>query len=228
VRKLEYKLAIDKERMRISRDMHDELGSKLTQIQLISQLNQAGSISQYDAQQVLDEINKETKGLMLSMNEIVWALNPNNDSLESMTGFIIQFAENYCQKCDIKLRMYADDFFPNIKVPFEVRHNMLSIVKESFNNALKHSGCEQITLRLKCEENKLKEIEFHIEICDDGYGFELNKELQNNSTYRVHGQGLKFMKDRMNEIDGTFELKSFIGKGTCISILYKFSNLKHN
>lgn len=211
LRELEYKLAVDNERMRISRDMHDNLGSRLTQIQLMSRSRTKKKRGEA-LERTLEEISKETEGIIQNVSQIVWALNPENDTIENLAGFIIQYTETFCQRAQIVCRIKADEEFPEQSVPADKRHHLINVVKEAVNNAVKHASCSVIKLSLHCIRNKKNELQLHIHIEDDGMGFNPEQVKSKNRN------GLKSMQSRIEAIGGQFLLKSSAGEGTTISI----------
>jgi signal transduction histidine kinase/ligand-binding sensor domain-containing protein len=211
IRELEYKLAVDNERMRISRDMHDDLGSRLTQIQLMSR-SKASKKKGDMLEKTLEEISKETEGVIQNVNQIVWSLNPENDTLELLVGFLIQYTETFCKRAGIACRIKADDEFPEFSVASEKRHHLIKVMKEAVNNAIKHASCSLLKLNIHCLKNEKKVFQLIISIEDNGVGFdpELVKSKKRN--------GLKSMKSRVESIGGEFYIDSSPGYGTTIQI----------
>ncbi|MCH8568399.1 MAG: histidine kinase [Balneolales bacterium] len=212
LRELEYKMAVDNERLRISRDMHDNLGSRLTQIQLMSR-SKARKKKGEVLEKTLEEISKETEGVIQNVSQIVWALNPENDTLENMVGFMIQYTETFCQRAGIACRINADDEFPNLSVTSDKRHHLIHVVKEAVNNAVKHASCSILKLNLHCKEQN-NGLQLLISIEDNGAGFdpELVKSKKRN--------GLKSIKSRVESIGGEFYIDSSPGYGTRVHISY--------
>ncbi|MCH8495025.1 MAG: histidine kinase [Balneolales bacterium] len=208
VRMLEYKMAVDQERLRISRDMHDDLGSRLTQIRLMSEFAKQDKTIPEKIRSKFDEISVETKDIIQNFNEIVWSLNPQNDTLNNLTDFMIQYSERFCQKVQIPCRIYASDEFPEVKIASSVRTNLIFILKEALNNAAKYSFCEEIQVHLRLDETR-----FYLIIVDDGIGFD---ELDR----RTFGQGLETMKNRAETILAKFELTSELQRGTEIRVIW--------
>lgn len=206
LRELEYKMMVDQERLRISRDMHDDLGSRLTQISIMSRF--AGSTTDIPTpvKDKIDAISDEAEDVIHKFSEIVWSLNPKNDTLENLTGFMIQYTENFCRKVQIPCRIKADEQFPEAVIPSDVRHNMLSVLKESLNNAAKYSNCSEISVQITLDNGH-----FVIRIHDDGSGFDPDKVSKNS-------QGLRSMKKRMEDISGELTLETEENTGTTITI----------
>lgn len=206
LRQLEYKLAVDQERLRISRDMHDDIGSRLT---LIKMMTEQLSHDEHDSKaKPFATLSKETTEIMTSLSEIVWALNPKNDALENLAGFIIDHTERYCHKCGISFRVEAQDEFPDIVLPSATRHHLLHIAKEALTNAIRHSGCTTIHLSIHTSAAP----ELIITFTDNGSGFDTGHPLHK------YGNGLTSMQERIRECGGRLEIKSQKNEGTRIRI----------
>ena len=211
LRDLEYKMAVDNERLRISRDMHDNLGSRLTQIQLMSR-SRASKKKGELLEKTLEEISKETEGAIQNVSQIVWALNPENDTLENLVGFIIQYTETFCQRAQISCRIKADEDFPELSVPADKRHHLINVVKEAVNNAVKHASCSVLRLNLHHKKTDRKGYELFINIEDNGAGFDPEQVKSRKRN------GLKGMKSRMESIGGKINIESSPGFGTKVQV----------
>ncbi len=205
IKKLEQKQALEKERTRIARDMHDEIGSNLTRISLLSGIINSRADKEKNTialNQITDSVNETIEKL----DEIVWAVNPSNDNLKKLTAYISEYAENYFEASEIKCRFSFPEFIPEIILSSEKRHNLFLVIKEALNNVLKYSQAKRVSISLVVELSFFK-----ITIKDDGKGF--NPELISKNS-----NGIKNMKERMDLIGGEFEIKSNIGEGTEIGL----------
>ncbi len=211
LREMEYKMAVDNERMRISRDMHDNLGSRLTQIQLMSRSRKRKKKGEV-LEKTLEEISKETEGVIQNVSQIVWALNPENDTLENLVGFIIQYTETFCQRAQISCRIKADENFPELSVPADKRHHLINVVKEAVNNAVKHASCSILRLNLHYKQGDMNESKLSISIEDNGAGFDPEQVKSKKRN------GLKSMKSRMESVGGDINVESSQGYGTKVQI----------
>jgi signal transduction histidine kinase len=198
--------SIYEQRMSISKDMHDEIGSGLTHISLLS-----GALhSKAKEPKMSDELQmiaSTSRGLVQSMNEIVWALNPQNETLESLSSYLREQTYQYFEPFNIQYSVNLPDPLPPVRLNNIQRRNLFLVTKEALNNALKYSRASNVSLTMKIEANKLR-----FEIIDDGTGFELN-------TVKKTSNGLANMNARMNELSGTFEISSSsIGTKVCYSM----------
>jgi len=204
--RLEKEQAIEKERNRIARDMHDDLGSGLTKIAILSEVAKTQLQEPGKAKAQLENISTSSRELVDSMQDIIWILNPKNDSLESLASYIREYALKFFESFETKLQFNYPDEIPVVKLTEEQRRNIFLVIKESFNNIAKHAWCNSVALTLNKKENT---IEFIIE--DDGKGFDI-------SNTRAFGNGLQNMRSRMQQISGAYEISSQPGKGTATKI----------
>ncbi len=202
IRRMEQETMLERERLRISRDMHDDLGSRLTEIRLLSEL--AMNDPQIKAVNVLREVSEAAKNIITTFSEIVWSVNPQNDTAEKLAEYIGQYAAEYLNKMHIRCRVRFPGEFPDSTLSSETRHNIYLAVKEALNNAVKHAETDELHLTVEVENSLLIFI-----IKDFGKGF-TGKEMS-----RV-GNGIQNMKKRLEQVGGTFEFETGIGTGTII------------
>lgn len=212
LREMEYKMMVDQERLRISRDMHDDLGSRLTQISMMSRLAESSPEITNLIKQKFEAISDEAEKVIHNFSEIVWSLNPKNDTLEDLAEFMVQYTENFCRKVQIPCRIEADELFPKIVIPSDARHNMLCVLKEALNNATKYSNCSEISTLIT-----LKDGRFIVNVSDNGSGFNPKEVVRN-------GQGLRTMEKRMHDISGEWSLETGKNAGTTIIFSYDINS----
>lgn len=203
---IELERALEKERSRISKDMHDEVGANLTKMSLLSEIAKNKLANPADAKKYLNQITSAGVEVASSLDELVWAVNPKNDKLEKLIFYIIQYVENYLSLTDFKFSFKFPEEIPDKFVSAEIRHNIFSVIKEAMNNSVKYSEAERIYLEFKFGGEKL-EVIFN----DDGKGIDFNKvgEFSN---------GLSNMKHRIDDINGAFKIYNRSGKGVEIYI----------
>lgn len=204
---LEKEQAVEKERNRISRDMHDDLGSGLTKIAIMSEVVKKQLAEPEKAKQQLENISESSRELVDSLQDIIWVLNPKNDTLESLASYIREYALKFFEPFNIETYFNYPEKFNDIKLSEETRRNIFLVIKESFNNIAKHAWCNTVTLNIETSSNDLI-----INLKDDGRGFDINNT-------RLFGNGLMNMKTRIGQIGGKYDIRSDPGKGTTTSIV---------
>jgi signal transduction histidine kinase len=138
------------------------------------------------------------------MDEIVWTINPRNDTLDHLANYIFQYAQEYFQDTGTSCRLDVPAQLPDRPVTTEVRHNLFMAVKEALNNVLKHSGATEARIGLGVADGRLT-----ITVSDNGRGFSVSEA-------HSKGEGLGNMKRRLEQIGGRLELESQRGQGTRI------------
>ncbi len=190
---LEKRIAVDDERNRISADMHDEIGSGITHIALLSELIQT---QQKDSAELKKDINKigiSSRKLVQTMSEIIWALNPQNDTLENLLAYIREQSYQYFEPMGVRFNIYFPETIPDVKLSNAERRNLYLVTREALNNALKHSGAECIELKMEMVESACC-----FSVTDNGVGIDLNINKPGNN-------GIINMKKRMTDIGGSIE-----------------------
>ncbi|HTR43694.1 MAG TPA: two-component regulator propeller domain-containing protein [Pseudomonadales bacterium] len=201
---LEKEAALDRERMRIAKDLHDDLGTQLTKMVLLSGLAQRDLASSEKTTEHLKKLSAAAQQVINSLDETVWAVNPRNNTLPNLINYIGYFAVEFMKTAEIHCTVDLPERPPNCAIPAAVRHNLFLAVKEALNNVVRHANAGTVKLRITATEQLLE-----ITIEDDGCGFE--KVPADNGA-----DGLYNMRHRIEEIGGTFQLKSEPRLGTTI------------
>lgn len=189
------------ERSRISADMHDELGSGVTAIRLLSEI-----AMQKTKEKPVEEIAKisyNANDLMTKMNAIIWSMNPGNDSVSSLVAYIRSYASEYLENFDINYHIIVPVEIPEQDISGVKRRNIFLVLKESLNNILKHAKASEVTVSISFNGHML------LDINDNGKGIDNDKLNQ-------FGNGLKNMQRRMESIGGNFSISS--GHGTTVHL----------
>jgi signal transduction histidine kinase len=213
---------VERERSRIARDIHDDLGAHLTRITMMSE-SARGDLSNPERAAVgLKRIYETALGLTRSMDEIVWAVNPRHDTLESLATYLERFAHDWLAAANVRCRLDLPLEIPDWRLTSEARHNIFLAFKEALHNAVKHSGASEIMIQLT-----LKERAFELRLEDNGRGFSVGKGITDNhaTPYRAaSGNGLENMRRRLEAIGGSCEIHSLPGTGTkvCFHVPSKF------
>ncbi|HEY2722280.1 MAG TPA: ATP-binding protein, partial [Chitinophagaceae bacterium] len=145
--------------------------------------------------------------LVDNLQDIIWVLNPKNDTLESLAAYIREYALKFFEPFSVDVQFYYPEKFCDIKLSEETRRNIFLAIKESFNNIGKHAWCNRVQISIGAAGGNVI-----ITLQDDGKGFDLAK-------VRLFGNGLVNMKNRIEQISGKYEISSQPGKGTKTSIV---------
>ena len=196
-------------RNHISNDLHDDVGSSLSSILLLSNIA-AGSDSHMP--ELITKISENAREAIERISDIIWATNPKYDDGENLRSKIINYIAPLCQIHNIAFTLNIAEIIKNIKFPMEMRKNIFLIIKEALNNIFKHAGASQISLNLFLKDKKLV-----IEIADNGKGF--------NSNDPYNGNGLKNMRGRAVALGGEVLFDTIPGNGTRIFVTLPLSNI---
>jgi PAS domain S-box-containing protein len=161
---------LERVRKRIATDLHDDIGSSLTQISLLSEVvNRQIGDSEKPVAKPLSMIAETSRELVDAMSDIVWAINPMKDNLSDLTGRMHRFAADVLTAGDISLKWHAPDSDKSIPVGANVRREIFLIFKESVNNIIKHSGCAETKVEISLDDKSLELL-----LRDDGRGFDVS------------------------------------------------------
>jgi signal transduction histidine kinase/ligand-binding sensor domain-containing protein len=199
--------AIEAERSRIAKDMHDEIGSGLSQIALMTELMNAERTKDKQARQYGKDIGNNARRLVQSISEIIWALSTQHDSLDSLLAYMRE--QTYAFFEPFEDRVYYEvefpDHLPAHPLSNQQRRNLYLVAKESLNNALKHSHAKNIRLTLDYQPDLLT-----FSVLDDGRGLDPARKPDGG------GFGLPGMRRRMEEVGGSIEWQSRPKGGTAV------------
>jgi two-component system, NarL family, sensor histidine kinase UhpB len=195
-------LEIEKVRNNIARDLHDDIGSTLSSINILSQV--ALTEKNGDTQNYLQRIGNQSARMMEDMGDMVWSINPRNDSMHQVVTHMREFTTEILESKNIEYH-FVEDIKEGVTLTAEQRKNLFLIFKETINNAAKYSGAKKIDIRLQLHDNRLV-----LGIKDNGQGF----DEQTTKT----GNGLRNMRERAKEINGTISLKSGVKEGTEVEL----------
>lgn len=199
--------ALECERTRIARDMHDELGAGLTQISLLSALARDSAAHAEEIRAGNSRIEGLSRDLVRSLDEIVWAVRPQNDNLASLVEYLGCASRDLCEGSSVRCWFSGLSPLPDMMMPANIRHNLLLACREAINNVIKHSRATEVRVRLEMSESDLT-----VKIADNGRGFDDGKENAKRS-------GLTHIRERLAEIGGRCEVRSELGRGTVIQLL---------
>ena len=206
LRRAEQETAVERERARIARDIHDDFGGRLTRIVLLSSLVARDQTSPETNGQRVQEISDTARQLMKSLDETVWMVNPRNDNLPHLVSYVGEYAMKFLRTAEIDCELDLPDDPPQLPVRADVRHHLLLTIKEALTNIVRHAQATHVILRVAVAAGLLT-----IEVDDDGRGFTTGKS-------EPGADGLNNMRQRMEQIDGRLALKSQPGTGTKLSL----------
>ncbi len=187
-------------RVRIARDIHDDIGSGLTKITMLSDVVRK-KIQQADIAESLSKITAFSKGVSASLSEIVWAINPSHDNVSSLVGYMKSTAGNLLEDSSINYELNFPDKGITTPVHPEIKRNIYLVMKEAINNALKYSEAKNIKVEFSVNDHHFKLL-----VEDDGKGFD---SFSNGET----GNGLRNMRSRREPQNKTYQVISSQGKG---------------
>jgi ligand-binding sensor domain-containing protein/signal transduction histidine kinase len=212
---LEKLQAVERERGRIARDMHDQIGAGLTQIGLLGEFARRSS-KNGDGIMHVEKICDTARELAQTLDEMVWMVNPKNDTLKKLGLYLAAYAEEFFKATDIRCLLDVPPGLPPCLLPAEMRHNLFLTVKEALTNIAKHSQASEARLRLSLKDSKLE-----IEIEDNGVGFSMDsRDLSRN--------GLSNMQERIQEIGGILDISSRPNNGTRICLQVEVDSRKRS
>jgi two-component sensor histidine kinase len=197
-------LEIERTRTRIATDLHDDIGTNLSKISLLSEIVKMQSAGENgEKMRMLEVIGETSRESVGAMSDIVWAINPKKDSLADMTRRMRQHAEEVFLEKGVTVKFNAPEDNKNLKLSMDIRRELYLIYKEAVTNSAKHSDCQTVEINFQVRQNQL-----FLSIKDDGKGFD--------SSENFSGNGLQNLKIRAKKINAKLEVKSEIGNGTTV------------
>src|SRR6266404_1665560 len=208
--------ALERERTRIARDIHDDLGASLTRISMLSESVRSEVEGLTQAASDTDQIHNTAREITRAMDEIVWAVNPKYDTLDSLAAYISRFAQQYLGTAAIRCRLKMPVQLPPLALSAEVRHNVFLAFKEALNNVVKHARATEVYISLD-----LRPTDFVLVVGDNGRGLQRNADKSTVSApadnlRSASGHGLPHMLKRMEDIGGRCVWETAPGGGTRI------------
>lgn len=191
-KELEIQKKIQEERERISHDMHDDLGAGISALKLQAEFLKQ-KINEQHLKEDINDLLKTSEEMNLSMREMLWSLNSNNDTLGNFIQYLTIYSENFFKKTKIEIKIDKKVDHPDKQLNAETRRHLFLCAKEALNNIYKHSQARTLSVFFLLEQDI-----FTLEIVDDGVGIENKKKS---------GNGLYNMERRMNSIEGGFKIK---------------------
>jgi signal transduction histidine kinase len=201
----EHQRSLAQERARIARDLHDDLGSTLTEITMLATPPTQAAMGPGGGPDRLGMIAQRSRMLVHALDATVWAVDPRRDTLESLAHYLASYAEECLGGARLACRVQIPSTLPERSVSGQVRHHVLLAVKEALNNAVRHSGASEVVFRLRVNGDWLA-----ISISDGGRGFHPAAPLE--------GNGLRNLEERMRDLGGRCRLEAAPDQGTTVSL----------
>jgi signal transduction histidine kinase len=199
-------LAVERIRNRVARDLHDDMGSTLSTINILSSMAKAKlSTDTFKTSEYINKISDNSQRMMEAMDDIVWAIKPSNDSMEKVVCRMREFATSVFEAKDIDIDFKAEEEVNNAQIDMEARRDFFLVFKEAVNNSAKYSKCSHAEINLLIEHHKLI-----LRVRDNGIGF--------NVKTADSGNGLGNMQKRANALKGTLQIKSEENAGTTVTL----------
>jgi signal transduction histidine kinase len=202
---LERARLVERERGRIARDLHDDLGSGLTDISTTSALGLDPSVPVEEAREYLGEISQRSNEMVMTLDEIVWAVNPKNDHLGSLATYFSQFTEELLRRTPLRCHFEIPGELPRLSLNAEQRHSLFLAFKEALQNAVTHAAASHLRVGIAVEAGVLR-----ISLADDGRGFEAGAP-------KAGADGLRNMRERLEQLGGRCDVVTAPGKGTRVT-----------
>ncbi|MGD0252843.1 MAG: two-component regulator propeller domain-containing protein [Verrucomicrobiota bacterium] len=215
LQRLKHREALERERSRIARDLHDQLGANLTQVALLGEMAEADKNAPEEIEAHAQQISQTARETTSALDEIVWAVNPANDTLDGLVNYACKYAQEYLTLAALRCRADVPAQLPATVIPPEVRHNAFLAFKEAVNNVVKHAQASEARIRLRLQPDS-----FTLEIEDNGRG--LGSMDAGAATTR---NGLRNMRKRMEDIHGEFLIGPGANGGTLVRLTIPISRL---
>lgn len=205
LREKEKLLAIERERNRISEDLHDDLGAGLSSIAMMTGVMR-DLVTDDDAKVTADDVSTEANELVSRMREIIWSMNSKNDTIENLLSYLQEYSNKYLGRNKIACHLSLQGEIPVKNITGDKRENIFLVVKETLHNIVKYAQSQKVNVDITVNDSEL-----HINVFDNGIGFDLNNVGR-------FGNGLANMKSRIEMAGGTYSIRSAPGSGTLTGI----------
>ena len=199
-------LAVEKVRTRVARDLHDDMGSVLSTINILSAMTKTKMAEDpVKASEYVGKISDNSQRMMEAMDDIVWSIKPANDSMQKITARMREFATGILEAKDIELDFNVDEKVNDVKLNMEARRDFFLLFKEAVNNVAKYSRCSKCSIHISLHQHRLL-----MDVQDNGVGFDVNKADS--------GNGLSNMQKRAEALKGRVSIQSKSSEGTQVTL----------
>ncbi|MBL0153705.1 MAG: hypothetical protein IPP93_09525 [Chitinophagaceae bacterium] len=199
-------LAVEQIRNRVARDLHDDMGSTLSTINILSSMAKSKlNTDTVKTSEYISKISDNSQRMMEAMDDIVWSIKPANDSMQKITARMREFATSVLEAKNIELSFRTEDSVHDVKLNMEARRDFFLIFKEAVNNVAKYSQCKQARVHISVHNSRLMLV-----VEDDGKGFDVQTVDS--------GNGLGNMQKRAEALKGRLLIESTPGKGSRVTL----------
>ena len=206
---------LQRERARIARDIHDDLGAGLTQLVLLGETEQREAAGQPETRAKFERISEGGRRLLRSIDEVVWLVNSQRDSLQDFEAYICRYVENFLRASGVRCRLNVDAEIPQANFNLATRRNLFLAIKEALNNAVRHSGATEVALTIQATDDEVR-----VTVKDNGRGFD-------SATEKPERNGMSNMAQRMAELDGRCRVTTKPGAGCCVELTVPLNEGRH-
>jgi len=207
-------IELERVRTRIATDLHDDIGSSLSQIAIMSEVARRQADCGQAVTKPLSTIASTSRELVDSMSDIVWAINPNRDHLRDLTQRMRHFSSDILAGRNIEFRFEAFDTGRDIRLGADLRRQIFLVFKEAVNNIARHSGCSRAEIEFRADRDSI-----NLMLRDDGRGFD--------PVQGANGHGLPSMRERARELGARLHIASSYGQGTTVSLKVPLGRNRH-
>jgi len=193
---VEHQRAVEQERIRVAQDLHDDLGAGLTRVNMLTTLAANPATTGEEKAHYLTDLNAMARDMVTSLDEIVWAINPRNDTLASLVGYFCAHAQRLLALASVKCGLEVTEELPDIQLDSKFRHELLMAFKETITNVIRHAAATKVCLRIAVQHGVLV-----MEVEDDGRGLV-------DCRKQAGADGLANMKDRLNALGGRCDIRA--------------------
>lgn len=214
LKRLEQERILERERTRIAQDLHDEMGAKLCRISFLSENARRDGLKSQEMQEQIQSISDDSREVLHSLDEIVWAVNPQNDTLEHAASYLSQYAQDYFSMTGVECELVMPAQMPSYPVSSQVRHHLFLGVREALTNILKHSAATHAKISMACEDGS-----FEVTVEDNGKGFSSKIKVVGDDHSLDSHDGLRNMAKRFQDVGGFCSVESSPGRGTIVKFV---------
>ncbi len=197
---------IEQERARVAHDLHDDLGAGLTEVNILASLVKSPTTNTQEKQRYLDELTETARRMVTSLDEIVWAVNPRNDTIASLASYFGSYAQRFLDLASVSCGLDVAEDLPEHPLDPKFRQEIFLAFKEALTNVVRHAQATQVQLHISVKDRQLQ-----VELADNGQGFQLRG-------YKAGDDGLANLKERLKALGGDCTIVSGLGQGTTVRL----------